>query len=132
MPDPPRTVDLARTWVDAANRSDGDALTALSAPDIEIVGPRGSVRGTAVLREWLRRAGLTLTTRRTFARSTAVVLEQRGVWRSPETGEVVGEADVASRFVAESGRITVYERYDALADALAAAGLAEEHETAGS
>ena len=126
MPEAPLAVALA--WVDAANRNDPDALVALSAPDVEVVGPRGSVRGAAVLREWVARAGLTLGTRRAFTRGDAVVLEQRAVWRSPETGEVVGEADVASRFRVEGGRVAAYERHDALGAALRAAGLGEPDE----
>ena len=120
---PPAPLAVVRAWIDAANRQDGGGLVALSDPDIEIVGPRGAVRGAAVLRDWLERAGLTLETRRTFARGGAVVVEQRGVWRSTETGEVMGEADVASRFAVDRGRVTAFERFDTLDAALAAAGL---------
>jgi limonene-1,2-epoxide hydrolase len=117
--------DVVHAWIDAANRQRGDALVALSAPDIELVGPRGSVRGAAVLREWLTRAGLTMENRRTFARDGAVVVEQHGVWRSVDTGEFVGEADVASRFEVVHGKVAAFERYDDLDAALAAAGLGE-------
>ena len=120
---------VAHAWVEAANRQDGDGLAALSSPDIEIVGPRGSVRGAAVLREWLTRAGLTLENRRTFARNGTVVVEQRGVWRSAETEGEASEADVASRFEVEGGRVVAYERFDNLSAALAAAGLGEADET---
>lgn len=120
---------IAHAWVEAANRQDGDRLTELSSPDIEIVGPRGSVRGTAVLREWLTRAGLTLESKRTFVRGGTVVVEQYGVWRSVETGEAAGEASVASRFEVEGGRIVAYERFDDLGAALTAAGLEESDAT---
>ena len=75
--------DVVRRWLDAANRQDVDALLALSDPDIEVVGPRGSARGHQALREWLARAGLALETRRAFSRADVVVLAQHGVWRSP-------------------------------------------------
>ena len=122
-------VAVVHAWIDAANRQDGDGLVALSDADIEIVGPRGAVRGAAVLRDWLTRAGLTLENERTFARDGAVVVEQHGVWRSAETGEFVGEANVASRFEVADGRVTAFERYDDLNAALADAGLKESDET---
>lgn len=120
--------EVTHAWIDAANRQDSDDLVELSDPDIEIVGPRGSVRGAAVLREWLMRAGLTLNNKRTFARDGAVVVEQHGVWRSVETGAIVGEADVASRFEVRDGRVTAFQRYDDLRAALIAAGLKESDE----
>lgn len=112
---------VAQAWVDAANACDGDRLTALSDPNVEIVGPRGSARGPAVLRDWLGRAGVTLATRCGFARGEAVVLEQHGVWKTP--GAPPGEAEVASRFRVRNGRVVAYERHDDLVEALAVAGL---------
>jgi hypothetical protein len=41
------------------------------------------------------------------------------------TGAVIGEADVATRFVVRDGRIAELERHDALGGALRAAGLTE-------
>lgn len=123
-------VAVAHAWIEAANQRDIEALTRLSDPDIDIVGPRGSVRGTAMLRDWLSRAGLTLESKRTFVRDGNVVVEQHGVWRSPETGEVVGEADVASRFRVDGAQVAAYERFDNLGAALSAAGLTGSDETA--
>lgn len=121
----PTPVSVAHAWTAAANAQNADELVARSSPTIEIVGPRGAVRGTDVLRDWLERAGLTLTNRRTFARDGRVVLDQHAVWRAPETGETVGEADIASRFVVEGEHVITYERHDTPAAALAAAGLTE-------
>src|SRR5262249_9931828 len=115
--------DVVRRWLDAANRQDADALLALSDPDIEVVGPRGSARGHQALREWLARAGLAVETRRAFSRGDVVVLAQHGVWRSPASGEVVGAADMASSFWLGGGRVVRYARYDDLAVALKQAGL---------
>ena len=119
---------VALAWIDAANRQDGDALVALSSPEIEIVGPRGSIRGTSVLRDWIARAGLVLENRRTFARRGSVVVDQRGVWRPAGSDETSGEADVASRFVVVGGLIASFERHDDLEDALTAAGLEQADE----
>lgn len=123
-------VAIARAWVEAANRQDERRIAELSSVDIEIVGPRGSVRGIDVLREWLVRAGLTLESKRIFARGNAVVMEQHGRWRSVETGEVIGEAEVASRFEVHEGRVVSYERFDELDAALRSAGLGESDERA--
>ena len=121
-------IAIVRAWQEAANDQDSERLLALSDPEIELVGPRGSVRGHAPLHDWLGRAGLRLTTLRTFARGPVVVAAQRGVWHSPETGEVVGEALVASRFRVVAGRVAQFARHDSLGAALAEAGLGDEDE----
>jgi hypothetical protein len=124
----PEVTAIAQAWQDAANRQDIDRLVELSDPQIEIVGPRGSGYGLQLLRDWLGRAGLTLETQRIFARATTVVMAQHAVWRSLETGAVTGEADLASRFRVESGKIVQYARFDTLAAALAETDLRSEDE----
>src|SRR5919204_2961087 len=114
---------VVRAWQDAANRQDIDRVVELSEPDIEVVGPRGSGRGHPLLRDWLHRAGLSLETLRVFVRGNVIVLAQHGVWRSSETGAVVGEQDVASVFRVHSQRVVQLARYDRLDDALREAGL---------
>jgi hypothetical protein len=121
-------VAVVQAWQEAANRQDAERLVELSAPDVEVVGPRGSGRGHQLLRDWLARAGVTLETRRAFARGDAVVLAQTGVWRSAETGEVAGERAIASRFRVRGGRVAQVARYDDLAAALREAGLGESDE----
>jgi hypothetical protein len=122
---------IVQAWQDAANRQDIDQLLARSSPDIEIVGPRGSGYGHQLLRDWLRRAGVHLTTLRAFARGSHVVVAQHGVWRSLDTGEPTGEREIASYFRVEGGYITRYARYDSLGDALAEAGLSATDEISG-
>lgn len=114
---------LVQAWQDAANRQNSDRLVELSAPDIEVVGPRGSGHGYQLLRDWVGRAGLQLTTLRAFVRDNVVVVAQRGVWRSVETGEVTGERDLASRFRIDGQRVGQFARYDNLDVALNEAGL---------
>lgn len=116
-------VEIATAWQEAANAQQIEALLDLSDPTIEVAGPRGSGFGHQLLREWVGRAGLTLSTRRVFARGDVVVFEQQGVWRTLETGEVTGERALASLFQARDGRIVKVARFDALDAALAAAGL---------
>lgn len=52
-----------------------------------------------------------------------VVLEQRGVWRSPETGDVTGDKTLASLYRIEANRVVRFARFDHLGAALAAGGL---------
>lgn len=121
---------LVQAWQDAANSQNIDCLVELSAPTIEVIGPRGSGYGYQLLRDWLGRAGLHLTTLRVFVHSNVVVVAQHGVWRSVETGEVTGERELASRFRVEGQRIVQFARYDTLEAALDGAGLDYSHEIA--
>ncbi len=114
---------IVHAWQDAANARDVARLLEMSDPGIEIVGPHGSGRGHQLLRDWLGRAGLSLETRRVFVRGDAIVLAQHGVWRSVETGEVTGEAEIASRFRVDAQRVVQFARHDSLDAALAEAGL---------
>jgi len=116
-------LELVDAWVAAANEQDAERLVSLSDPQIEIVGPRGSGSGQQLLRDWLARAGLTLETSRRFAHGSSVVLEQRGIWRPTETGEITGDKLVASAFEVDGERVTKFARFDTLDDALRAAGL---------
>lgn len=128
MTQPEISVTTAQAWQEAVNAHDKARLLELSHPDIEIVGPRGVAQGHEVLLAWLERASLTLETRRVFAGSEHVVFAQHGVWRSPETGEPQGEAEVASSFLIQDGQVTELARYDTLSEALARAGLSEADE----
>jgi hypothetical protein len=117
--------EIAEAWQQAANQQDSERLLALSDPNIELVGPRGSGFGHQLLRDWLGRAGLALTTLRAFGHGNTVVLAQHALWRSVEAGASASERDLASRFDIEDGRVVRFARYDSLAEALAAAGLSE-------
>lgn len=119
---------VVQAWQNAANRQDADQLLALSDTNIELIGPRGSAYGHQVLRDWLNRAGLQLETLRMYERGNVVVVAQHGVWRSVDTGDVVGEADIASRFRVNDGRVVQFARYDHLNEALAEAGLTDGDE----
>ncbi|MDQ2805890.1 MAG: nuclear transport factor 2 family protein [Chloroflexota bacterium] len=121
-------IAVVLAWQEAANRQDAERLLALSDPQIEIVGPRGSGYGHELLRAWLGRAGLELTTLRVFARGSVVVLAQHGIWRAAETGVVIGEADLASQYRVVAGQVVQFARHDHLDKALAAAGLSPRDE----
>jgi hypothetical protein len=121
-------LEVVQHWQETVNARDVQALLAWSDPKIEIVGPRGSAFGHDVLRQWLERAGLSLSPQRSFQRNQTVVVAQHAVWRSAES-EIIGEADVASVFRIERGKVIFYARCDSLQDALQQGGLTEEDET---
>jgi len=121
-------IAIVQAWQDAANSQDIDRLLELSAPDIAIVGPRGQGYGHQLLREWLGRAGLTLTTQRIFHCGDTIVLAQHGRWQSTATDGRVSESQLASRFRVADGRVVEFERYDNLANALMAAQLSDADE----
>jgi hypothetical protein len=119
-------VPAVLAWHDAANTQNVQRLQALSSPDVEIVGPRGSGRGRELLRDWLGRAGATFAPKRVFARGNAVVVEQHAAWRAPDSSTVVNEVDLASSFVVDGGLVSRFQRFDSLDEALAASGLGME------
>ena len=124
---------IVERWLAAVNEANRDAVLALTASDLEIVGPRGVGRGKALLADWLARAGFAAEARRWFCgEGGRVVVEQDATWSAPDGGAGhaghVGHARVASSFVVRDRRIARFERFDSLAGALAGAGLAERDE----
>ncbi len=112
-------------WHDALNSGDVERLLALSHPDVEVGGPRGSARGAQILREWVDRADIRLETGRIFGEAGTVVVEQGAEWQSADAGNV---QRVASVFVVSDGLVASVVRYPDLASALRAANLDESHE----
>ena len=102
--------EVVRAWHEAVNRGDADALVALSDDDIEVGGPRGSARGSAVLRDWLGRAGIRLEPRRWFASPAELVVEQVATWRGPD-GTITDPQTIASSFAVENGLVRRTVRY---------------------
>ena len=114
---------IVQAWQDAASKPDIERLLELSDPNIEIVGPRGSGFGHQLLRDWITRAGLKMTTLRAFVRDSLVVVEQQAVWRNVETNEKVSESVIASQFVVENNRVKQFARYENLDTAFKQSGL---------
>lgn len=115
--------DVVLAWLAAVNAAEVETALAHTAPDVSIIGPRGTSRGREVLRAWLGHAGATFATRAIYARGDAVVVAQHGTWHDPATGAVRGEAEVATRFRVADGQVAELQRYDDLATALAEAQL---------
>lgn len=115
-----------QSWHAALNAGDVEHLVALSTEDVEVGGPRGSGRGSQLLREWFGRAGIRLVPRQVFQRGNVVIVEQDAEWRSPETGEITGKQALASVFIVRKGLVASVVRHADLASALSAAGLSED------
>lgn len=119
---------VVESWQLAVNEHDLEQLVALTAHDVEIVGPRGGGRGHEVLRQWLSRAGFTAVPLRWFCGADGVVVvEQVGRWFQPQSMGA-SERIIASKFVVRAGRVTRFERFDDLEDALASAALSDDDE----
>ena len=114
--------EIVRAWHQAVIWGDADALVALCDDDIEIVGPRGSACGNAVLRDWLGRAGIRLEPRRWFASPTELVVEQVATWRGQD-GRVTDPEIIASSFKVENGLVRRTVRYGSLSEGITATGL---------
>jgi hypothetical protein len=115
---PVGALGVVEAWQTAVNAGDLARLQAVSAPDIEVGGPRGSGRGHALLGQWLQRAGLRLVPLRWFCGADGtVVVEQEARWKG---GDPVR---LASSFLVTGGLVARFFRYDELPSALAAAGL---------
>lgn len=120
---------VVEEWLDAINRGDARRAGQLSAEEVEIAGPRGSMRGRQVLAAWMGRAGFSAESLRWFCGADgSVVVEQAARWSDPATGADRGQAQVASYFCVDGGGVARYERYENLEFALAAAGLDESDE----
>jgi len=115
--------ETVHAWLTAVNAANAQALLALSAPDIALIGPRGTATAHDALRTWLQHAGATFAPLATYARGDAVVVAQRGVGRGPQTGGVESAVEVATGFRVTAGLVVELQRYEDLDAALESAGL---------
>ncbi|MDQ3361562.1 MAG: nuclear transport factor 2 family protein [Actinomycetota bacterium] len=116
-------VEAVLAWHEALNAGDAERLAALSHPEVEVGGPRGSARGRQVLEDWVGRANVRLEPLRSFQNGRTVVVEEAATWRDARTGETTGEATVATIFALDGGLVAGIVRHDGLEDALRSAGL---------
>ncbi len=116
-------IRTVRAWHEALNGGDAERLVELSDPEVEVDGPRGSGRGSTLLREWVERAGIHIQPERFFHDAEKVVVEQRAQWRNAETEEATSSQTVASVFVVRDGKVASVLRYDTLPNALDVAGI---------
>lgn len=111
-------IEVVQQWQDAANQQNVSRLFELSDAAIELIGPRGVAKGHQVLADWVQRAGAQFTVLQVFACAERVVVVQHGEWYSPETKEVIGQAEVATSFYLNQHRVKRIARFDTLEQAL--------------
>jgi ketosteroid isomerase-like protein len=106
-------IQVVREWHAALNAGDIERLVSLSTADIEVGGPRGSGRGSQLLREWFERAGVRIEPLQIIEHGDALVVEQSATWPGGEPQRV------ASLFAVRDGRVARVIRYAGLEEALA-------------
>lgn len=119
---------VVESWQAALDARDHEQLAALTAHDIELVGPRGTTHGAETLHLWLHRAGFSAQPLRWFCGPHGdVVVEQRARWTLPDA-LLSAERTVASAFRVRNGRVVRYQRFDTLDAALSAVRLTDDDE----
>ena len=122
--------DLAvvERWQAAADDADAARLRALTAPDVEVVGPRGIATGADALVAWLGRTRARLEGRRWFCGGDGTVLvEQKATWHDDD-GRPLGSQTIWSAFDVLDGVVARYARYDAVETAFRATGIGARDE----
>ncbi len=122
---------VVRAWQLAVNGASVADAVALTARQVEVLGPRGEgLMLKQELGDWMVRSGFTATPLRWFCGGDGtVVVEQDVRWVDRETGQERGRAVVASHFEVEDGVVSRIARHDkGLQAALDSAGLGSAHE----
>jgi hypothetical protein len=123
-------IGLVQAFHDNLNDRNVSGVLDLAADNVRVGGPRGSGEGKYLLEEWVGRANITMTPVRWFRANDTVVVEQRAVWRDPDSGAETGTQTVASVFTIEGGLIAGIARYGFLAEAVHGANMDETNEIA--
>ena len=121
-------ITLVQEWHQALNTGNLEKLVALVSTDVQMGGPRGTVKGADEMLAWVARAHMTLTPQRYFQRKHVVGVEALGQWYDPETNLVKGQQLVVTVFTIEDQRITQIARYDNRREAFEVFGLQDEDE----
>ena len=106
-------------WHDALNAADIDTLLTLSSDDIEIGDAAGAAQGHAALQDWAQKLDAKVEPGRIYVHDGVVVVEQKTVSVTGETGAM------ATAFRVVHDHVTSLFRHDDLAAALAATELTE-------
>ena len=122
---------VVRAWQLAVNGASVADAVALTARQVEVLGPRGEgLMLKQELGDWMVRSGFTATPLRWFCGGDGtVVVEQDVRWVDRETGQERGRAVVASHFEVDDGVVSRIARHDkGLQAALDSAGLSSADE----
>lgn len=121
-------LDMVADWHTALNEGKVERMVEKVRPDVEVGGPRGKAQGAEIVREWFGRANVRLWPLRYFARQETVVVEEKGEWISPDTGQVSGSQTVATVYTVRGNLIAKIVRYDSVETALKEGGLGWQDE----
>jgi len=109
-------------WHDALSTGDLDTLEALSSGDIEIGDHHGAGQGHAELRQWAKRAAVTVEVGRIYYRDGVVVVEES----ITAAGDPGNTHTAASAFRVVDDHVTAAFRHPDLTAALTATELSDE------
>lgn len=123
-----QSIDTISAWHDALNTADLARLLALTHPDVELAGPRGSASGVTLVRDWATQSGITLDPHRWFAHGDTVVVAQTAHWPDPESGTLGPPHQIATAFTLRDGLVSRIARHPDLPTALAATTLTQSDE----
>jgi nuclear transport factor 2 (NTF2) superfamily protein len=120
--------EAVRSFIDAFNSEDLEALVATLTPDVEIQGSRGLVEGRAEARDWATRKPSGELRQRLVlgevtehgAHALATVKRQ---WRWQGSGKVADEQELFYVATIRDGLICRWQPFSDRADALRAAGV---------
>lgn len=125
------TLGTVEAWQLAVNRASVADAVALTAEQVEVLGPRGEgLMPRQELGGWMVQSGFRATPLRWFCGGDGtVVVEQDARWVDRETGRELGRAVVASHFKVDEGVVSRIARHDeGLQAALDSAGLSSRDE----
>jgi hypothetical protein len=116
---------VVEAWHAAVNDGSPGRVEALSAAQVQVLGPRGS--GTVAsedLGAWMTRSGFSAVPKRWFCGADGtVVVEQAARWEDPTTGSVTGQSTLATHFKVERQLVVTARRHVDLMAALDDGGL---------
>lgn len=111
-------INVALSWIAAADAADREDLEDLSAADVVVGGPRGEATGREHLAPWLARTGIALRPQHVYAQGPDVVVAVDARWAEDGAWQAI-----ALRFRVADGRVAAVHRHDDTGAALRAAGI---------
>jgi ketosteroid isomerase-like protein len=122
---PATVVETVQAWHDAVNARDVGAAVALCAPDVQVVGPKGTGSGHDLMRAWLTRSGISLEPQHPLREVDGrVLVHEVAQWhttaQAPAGAPTERPVDTWVVFAAAGGRLTSVARFETEADALRA------------
>lgn len=113
-------INAVKSWINALNNSDVDALILASRPDIAIVGPMGTAYGVDVLRNWYTQTRLTFDLEKLLVNGNQAIVVGTAHWHDANGAET-GTAPTAFLLGVTANMVATLSRHDEGLDAAMAA-----------